>query len=153
MPLNPRGLGEPRLYYPSYVSLEYALGRHGWIPEGIVTITCATSKRFRGVRCLRVRTLFLQTDPPGDVLLRGGDVLLGGRLLFAGPSVEGACGLCLRESARVDKPGSSAGIPQDRRGRARYAYRRRFFDGIQGNYRTAPDVEAFLSGLREDLRL
>ncbi len=33
------------IYGPSYVSLESALNFHGWIPESVPLITCATSKR------------------------------------------------------------------------------------------------------------
>ena len=36
-----------RIYGPSYVSFESALSHHGWIPEAVRTITCATSKRAR----------------------------------------------------------------------------------------------------------
>lgn len=33
------------IYGPSYVSFESALSHHGWIPEAVRTITCATVKR------------------------------------------------------------------------------------------------------------
>lgn len=33
------------IYGPSYVSFESALSYHGWIPEAVRTITCATVKR------------------------------------------------------------------------------------------------------------
>jgi predicted transcriptional regulator of viral defense system len=33
------------LYGPSYISLEAALSYHGWIPEAVYTITCATLSR------------------------------------------------------------------------------------------------------------
>lgn len=35
------------IYGPSYVSLEYVLSRHGLIPEGVVAVTCVTTKRTR----------------------------------------------------------------------------------------------------------
>lgn len=35
----------PILYGPSYVSFESALSYHGWIPEAVRTITCASVKR------------------------------------------------------------------------------------------------------------
>lgn len=34
-----------RIYGPSYVSLETALSRHGWIPEGVQTITSVALRR------------------------------------------------------------------------------------------------------------
>lgn len=37
----------PIIYGPSYVSFESALSYHGWIPEAVRTITCATVKRSR----------------------------------------------------------------------------------------------------------
>lgn len=33
------------LYGPSYISLECALAHHGWIPEAVYTISCASSTR------------------------------------------------------------------------------------------------------------
>jgi predicted transcriptional regulator of viral defense system len=35
----------PVIYGPSYISFESALSYHGWIPEAVRTVTCATSKR------------------------------------------------------------------------------------------------------------
>ena len=35
----------PLIYGPSYISFESALGYHGWIPEAVPIITCASSKR------------------------------------------------------------------------------------------------------------
>jgi predicted transcriptional regulator of viral defense system len=35
----------PIIYGPSYVSFESALSYHGWIPEAVRTITCASVKR------------------------------------------------------------------------------------------------------------
>ena len=43
-PLNLPVLSQS-IYGPSSVSLESALSMHGWIPEGVRAITCATSKR------------------------------------------------------------------------------------------------------------
>jgi predicted transcriptional regulator of viral defense system len=37
----------PIIYGPSYVSFESALSYHGWIPEAVRTITCASVKRAR----------------------------------------------------------------------------------------------------------
>ena len=33
------------IYGPSYISFESALSYHGWIPEGVITTTCASVKR------------------------------------------------------------------------------------------------------------
>jgi predicted transcriptional regulator of viral defense system len=35
------------LHGPSYLSLEAALAHHGWIPEAVYTVTCATCERSR----------------------------------------------------------------------------------------------------------
>lgn len=43
-PLNPFELA-PKIYAPSYVSLESALSHHGWIPEGVYTVTSGSLKR------------------------------------------------------------------------------------------------------------
>lgn len=43
-PLNQFELAQ-RIYAPSYVSLESALSHHGWIPEGVYTVTSASMKR------------------------------------------------------------------------------------------------------------
>jgi len=150
MPLNPGALAN-RLYYPSYVSLEYALGRHGWIPEGIVTITCATSKNsaefdtpvgrysyrripqamfFCGVETFSSEAdSYLQARP----LKALADYIYANRLEWTSRDP-------LLESLRIEEEELDTLTSED-------------FDSIQGNYRTAPDVEAFLSGLREDLRL
>lgn len=43
-PLNPFELAQ-KIYAPSYVSLESALSRHGWIPEEVYTVTSTSLKR------------------------------------------------------------------------------------------------------------
>ncbi len=43
-PLNRFELAQ-KIYAPSYVSLESALSHHGWIPEGVYTLTSASLKR------------------------------------------------------------------------------------------------------------
>lgn len=35
----------PIIYGPSYVSFESSLSYHGWIPEAVITTTCASAKR------------------------------------------------------------------------------------------------------------
>ncbi len=44
IPLNAFEIA-PIIYGPSYVSFESALSYHGWIPEAVRTITCASLKR------------------------------------------------------------------------------------------------------------
>lgn len=149
-PLNKGALAN-RLYFPSYVSLEYALGRHGWIPEGIVTITCATSKNFAefdtpagrfsyrripqamffcGVERFSLEAgSYLQARP----LKALADYVYVNRLDWTGREP-------LLESLRIEEEEFGVLVAED-------------FDSIQGNYRTAPNVEAFLFGLRKDLGL
>jgi predicted transcriptional regulator of viral defense system len=140
-----------RLYYPSYVSMEYALSSHGWIPEGVATVTCATSKN------------------PADF-----DTPIGRFTYKRIPQVLFFCGV---ESVSVD--GEFALQARPLKALADYVYAHRLewrdreplieslrieeneletlssgdFESIQGNYRTAPAVEAFLAGLRKDLKL
>lgn len=45
-PLHPFELAQ-KILGPSYVSLEAALAHHGWIPEAVYTITCASRNRSR----------------------------------------------------------------------------------------------------------
>ncbi|OGS08105.1 MAG: hypothetical protein A2270_03425 [Elusimicrobia bacterium RIFOXYA12_FULL_51_18] len=49
--MRPSGLFlSSQLYAPSYVSLEYALGLHGLIPEMVMTITAVTTKNPSGFK-------------------------------------------------------------------------------------------------------
>jgi len=45
-PVNLHSLAQ-RIYGPSYISLESALSRHGWIPEAVHTITSVSLKKSR----------------------------------------------------------------------------------------------------------
>ncbi len=149
-PLNRASLAN-RLYYPSYVSMEYALSNHGWIPEGVVTMTSATSKN------------------PADF-----DTPLGRFMYKRIPQALFFCGV---ETVSID--GESALQARPLKALADYIYVHKLewtdreplieslrieedelktlsaddFESIQGNYRTAPAVEAFLAGLRKDLKL
>jgi len=140
-----------RLYYSSYVSMEYALSSHGWIPEGVVTVTSATSKN------------------PADF-----DTPLGRFTYKRIPQVMFFCGV---KTVSID--GKSALMARPLKALADYVYAQKLewtnreplieslrieeeeletltardFDDIQGNYRTAPAVESFLAGLRKDLKL
>ena len=149
-PLNRASLAN-RLYYPSYVSMEYALSNHGWIPEGVVAVTSATSKN------------------PADF-----DTPLG---RFTYKRIPQAMFFCGVETVSID--GESALMARTLKALADYVYAyklewvdreplieslrieaeeletltTRDFKSIQGNYRTAQNVEAFLAGLRKDLKL
>lgn len=50
----------PIIYGPSYVSFESALSYHGWIPEAVRTITCATVKR--ALRRIGKKNLILRLE-------------------------------------------------------------------------------------------
>ena len=149
-PLNRVSLAN-RLYYPSYVSMEYALSSHGWIPECVATVTCATSKN------------------PADFETPFGR--------FSYKRIPQAMFFCGVETVSID--GKSALQARPLKALADYAYAHKpewtnreplieslrieedeletltasDFESIQGNYRTAPNVEAFLTGLRKDMRL
>lgn len=140
-----------RLYYPSYVSMEYALSRHGWIPEGVVTVTSATSKN--------------STDF---------DTPLGRFMYKRIPQTMFFCGV---ETVSIDEASTLMARPLKALADYVYAYKlewvdreplikslrieeedletltARDFQSIQGNYRTAQNVEVFLAGLRKDLKL
>lgn len=149
-PLNRASLAN-RLYYPSYVSMEYALSRHGWIPEGVATVTSATSKN------------------PADF-----DTLVG---RFTYKRIPQAMFFCGVETVSID--GESALQARPLKALADYVYAHKLewtdreplieslrieedeldtltlrdFESIQGNYRTSSTVENFLAGLKKDLKL
>lgn len=149
-PVNRASLAN-RVYYPSYVSMEYALSSHGWIPEGVTTVTCATSKNPVDYDTPLGR--FTYKRIPQSLFFCGVEVV----------SVDGECTLQalplkaladyvytrklewtdsepLIESLRIEEDDLKTLTARD-------------FESIQGNYRTAPAVEAFLAGLRKDLKL
>jgi len=149
-PLNRPALAN-RLYFPSYVSFEYALSAHGWIPEAVVTITSATSKNqttfdtpeghftyrripqaqfFCGVETVTSENgSWLQARP----LKALADYVYLHRLDWTDRKP-------LIESLRIDEDELETLDADD-------------FDSIQGNYQTAANVESFLSGLRKDLHI
>ncbi len=149
-PLNRASLAN-RLYYPSYVSLEYALSNHGWIPEGVSTVTCATSKNPADFDTPLGR--FTYKRIPQAMFFCGVEIVS-----IDGESALQACPLKaladyvyihklewinrepLIESLRIEEDELNTLSADD-------------FESIQGNYRTAPTVEAFLTGLRKDLKL
>jgi len=73
------------VYGPSYVSLEYALSRHGMIPEAVSTITSVTTKRSKAFNTPLGRFSFdhipLRAFPPGIEREQSGPVpvLIAGR--------------------------------------------------------------------------
>jgi hypothetical protein len=87
------------VYGPSYVSLEYALSRHGMIPEAVPTITSVTTKRSRAFSTPLGRFAFdhipLRAFPAGIEREQTGSV----PVLIAGP-----------EKALCDKLSLTAGI-------------------------------------------
>lgn len=149
-PLNRACLAN-RLYYPSYVSMEYALSSHGWIPEGVVAVISATSKN------------------PADF-----DTPVG---RFTYKRIPQAMFFCGVETVSID--GESALQARPLKALADYVYAHKLewtdreplieslrieedeletltardFDDIQGNYRTSSTVENFLAGLKKDLKL
>ncbi len=140
-----------RLYYPSYVSMEYALSSHGWIPEGVATITSATSKNSADFDTPLGRFSFKRI--PQALFFCGVETVLidGVSALLASPlkaladyvyvhKLEWTGREPLIESLRIEEEELGMLTPDD-------------FEGIQGNYRTAPTVEQFLAGLRKDLKL
>ncbi len=149
-PLNRTSLAN-RLYYPSYISMEYALSSLGWIPEGVVTITSATSKNSADfdtpIGCFTYKRIpqamfFCGVDAvsiDGESALRAGplkalaDYVYMHRLVWTNREP-------LIESLRIEEDDLETLTAGD-------------FDSIQGNYRTAPAVEAFLAGLKKDLNL
>lgn len=149
-PVNRASLAN-RLYYPSYVSMEYALSRHGWIPEGVTTVTCATSKTPAEFYTPLVH--FMYSRIPQALFFCGVEVVSvdGESTLQARPlkaladyvythKLEWTDRESLIESLRIEEDDLETFIAGD-------------FENIQGNYRTAPVVEAFLAGLRKDLKL
>jgi hypothetical protein len=140
-----------RLYFPSYLSLEYALERHGWIPEHVVAITSVTSKNSAEFDTALGR--FMYSRIPQALFFCGVETASSdeGSWLQARPLKALADYIYARdldwtdrtplvESLRIDEDELLTLGAED-------------FDEVQGNYRTAPRVEAFLAGLRKDLRL
>jgi hypothetical protein len=149
-PLNHASLAN-RLYYPSYISMEYALSVQGWIPEGVFQVTSATSKNsaefdtpFGSFSYKRIPQcmFFCGVDA---VLINSESTLLARPLKALADYVyahklEWTNRKPLIESLRIEEDEIDTLTSSD-------------FDAIQGNYKTAPMVEKFLTGLRRDLRL
>lgn len=148
--INRFGLSN-RMYYPSYVSLVSALSNNGWIPERVVSVTCVTSKnsaefdtplgRFT-FRRIPQKLFFCGVETSGD----GTDTWLQARPLKALADYVYIHELTwttrepLVESLRIEEEQLASLASED-------------FDSIQGNYYTAKNVEAFLAGLRKELKV
>jgi hypothetical protein len=104
------------IYGPSYVSLDYALGHHGLIPERVVTVTSVTTRRSREFTTpfghYSYRTLNLPRYAVGTILESAGSV----QFLIASP-----------EKALVDK------VWADKRfsGHSVMGYRAYLFDDLR----------------------
>lgn len=149
-PINRASLAN-RLYYPSYVSMEYALSSHGWIPESVTMLTSATSKNPADFDTPLGR--FSYKRIPQTLFFCGVEVVSidGESALLARPlkaladyvyahKLEWTSREPLVESLRIEEDELATLTKDD-------------FEAIQGNYRTAPAVENFLAGLRRDLKL
>lgn len=149
-PLNLPALAN-RLYYPSYVSFEYALSAHGWIPESVIALTCATSKN-PTVFDTQVG-LFSYKRVPQVTFFNGVEVVDSneGSHLQALPlkaladyiyvhKLNWTNSEPLIKSLRIEEEDLATLTAHD-------------FEDIQGNYPAAPHVETFLTGLKKDLNL
>ena len=149
-PLNLPALSN-RLYYPSYVSFEYALSAHGWIPESVIALTCATSKN--PAEFDTAVGLFSYKRVPQVLFFNGVEVVDSndGSHLQALPLKALADYIYVNklhwmnrepliESLRIEEEDLATLTADD-------------FESIQGNYATAPNVEKFLAGLKKDLNV
>jgi hypothetical protein len=146
--IDPLALAQ-RIHGPSYISLETALSRHGWIPEAVYTITSASVDRARefdtplGVFSFtRVpqSTFYAAVDRTGND--QGGSFLLASPLKALADYVyvhkcDWTSGRPVVESLRVDEA-ALAGIAAEE------------FDVLEGNY-SSQRVRRFLRGLRKEL--
>ena len=138
-----------RLHGPSYISLETALDRHGWIPEAVYTVTSVSMDRAREFDTPLGR--FSYTRVPQRTLYAGVRRVengRGGSFLLASPLKALADFVYVHKrdwdtarpvvaSLRVDG-GSLAGVGAEE------------FDELLGNY-SSQRVRRLLTGLRKDL--
>ncbi|MBM3791113.1 MAG: type IV toxin-antitoxin system AbiEi family antitoxin domain-containing protein [Acidobacteria bacterium] len=138
-----------RIHGPSYISLETALSRHGWIPEAVYAITSVSLDRAREFDTPLGRFSF--TRVPQRVLYAGVQRVendRGSAFLLASPlkamadyvyvhKCDWDAALPVVQSLRVDES-SLAGVEADE------------FDLLLGNY-SSLRVRRFLRGLRKDL--
>lgn len=149
-PIDPLGLAQ-RIHGPSYISLESALSYHGWIPEAVHAITCASLQRSREFSTPLGLFSFVrvpQLDFFGGVSRASGE---GGDNFFLATPLKALSDyvyVCRRdwysagplvESLRVDEE-ALAGLTSE------------MFDEVAPLYRSAR-VRRFLAGLRKELGL
>lgn len=140
-----------RIYGPSYISLETALSRHGWIPEAVYAITSVCLDRGREFDT--PLGLFSFTRVPQAVLYAGVErvAAAGGECFMLASPLKALADYVyvhkcdwnsarpVVESLRVGEA-SLAGLQADA------------FDQLAGNY-SSRRARRFLAGLRKDLRL
>jgi hypothetical protein len=138
-----------RIHGPSYISLETALSRHGWIPEAVYTITSVSMDRSREFDTPLGRFSF--TRVPQETFYAAVDRVendRGGGFLLASPlkaladyvyshKCDWNSSRPVVESLRADES-SLAGIAGGE------------FEALEGNY-SSLRVRRFLKGLRKEL--
>ncbi len=77
----------PIIYGPSYVSFESALSYHGWIPEAVRTITCASVKRSKEYQT-PIGAFSYQHIPIEAFSFGVGQIEQNGSILFIGNPVK-----------------------------------------------------------------
>ena len=148
--IDPLALAQ-RIHGPSYISLETALSRHGWIPEAVYTITSVSMDRAREFDTPLGRFSF--TRVPQKIFYAAVDRVevendQGGSFLLASPlkalvdyayvhKCDWTSAQPIVESLRVDES-ALAGVTAEE------------FDVLAGNY-TSQRVRRFLKGLRKEL--
>lgn len=146
--LHPFELAQ-RIHGPSYISMELALAHHGWIPEAVHAITCATRERSRSFDT--PLGLYTFTRIPQKIFLAGVHRVPlenGGSFFLANPLKAlsdyvyvYACDWCsmkpVVESLRVDEADLGA-LTAD------------MFDALADVYMSGR-VRRFLEGFRKDL--
>jgi len=139
------------IYGPSYVSLESALSRHGWIPEAVYTLTSVSSGKSKEFKT--PLGAFSYSRVPQKVFYTGVERLAdenGNIFLMASPMKALADYVYVNrkdwaglkpaaESLRIE-PEEFESVPSDD------------LDALIENY-TSRQVKKFLKGLRKDLKL
>ena len=146
--VDPLALAQ-RIYGPSYISLQTALSRHGWIPEAVYAITSTSMERSRefetpvgrfGFTRIPQKTFYagvtrVETEDAGSILLACPLKALADYVYVYKCDWDSARPVV--ESLRVDR-GLLAGVDGSS------------FDRLLANY-FSRRVRRFLKGLREDV--
>lgn len=148
--INPLELAQ-RIHGPSYVSLETALSRHGWIPEGVQAITSVAWGRSRTFDTPVGRFTFTRVpqrnflagvrrvvEDDGDAYFMATPLKALADLISA-QRLDWRSGAPVMESLRVE-PESLAELTRDA------------FDEVEAAYASSR-VGRFLMGLRKELKL